>query len=59
MRWLTPLFQGDSRALGWLRDVGMPLACRIGPMRRLMTASMAGVASGFFGRREPLPGPWP
>ena len=45
--------------LGWLRDVGMPLACRIGPMRRLMTASMAGVASGFFGRREPLPGPWP
>ena len=58
-RWLTPFFQGDSRALGWLRDVGFPLACRIGPFRRLMTASMAGVAAGFFGRREPLPHPWP
>jgi len=58
-RWLTPLFQGDSRVLGVVRDVGLPIACRIGPLRRLMTASMAGVAAGFFGRREPLPGPWP
>lgn len=58
-RWLTPLFQSDSRVLGWLRDLFMPLAMRLPPTRRLMTSSMAGVAAGFFGRREPLPAPWP
>jgi 2-polyprenyl-6-methoxyphenol hydroxylase-like FAD-dependent oxidoreductase len=58
-RWLTPFFQGDSRVLGWLRDVGFPLACRIPPFRRLMSASMAGVAAGFLGRREPLVHEWP
>ena len=58
-RWLTPFFQSDSRVLGWLRDFGFRLATRLPPVRRLMTASMAGVAAGFFGRREPLPGPWP
>jgi len=58
-RWLTPLFQGDLRLLGWLRDVGFPIGQRLGPIRRLMTASMAGVAAGFLGRREELPAPWP
>ena len=58
-RWLTPFFQSDSRALGWLRDLGFPIARRIGPIRRLMSASMAGVAAGFFGRREPLVSDWP
>jgi len=58
-RWLTPFFQSDSRVLGWMRDVGMPLIGWFGPTKRLMTASMAGVAAGFFGRREALPAPWP
>lgn len=52
-RWLTPFFQSDSRVLGWMRDLGFPLMRWLPPVRRLMMASMAGVASGFFGRREP------
>jgi 2-polyprenyl-6-methoxyphenol hydroxylase-like FAD-dependent oxidoreductase len=58
-RWLTPFFQGDSRVLGWLRDLTLPIGMRVGPLRRLMIASMAGNAAGFFGAREPLPFPWP
>lgn len=58
-RWLTPFFQSDSRVLGWMRDVGFPLMKWVPPVKRLMMASMAGVASGFFGRREPLVQDWP
>jgi 2-polyprenyl-6-methoxyphenol hydroxylase-like FAD-dependent oxidoreductase len=58
-RWLTPLFQSDSRVLGALRDLGFPVARRIGPFRRLMVRSMAGVAEGFFGQQAPLVGPLP
>lgn len=58
-RWLTPLFQSDSRVLGWMRDFGFPLMRRVPPLKRLMMASMAGVASGFFGRREALVQDWP
>jgi 2-polyprenyl-6-methoxyphenol hydroxylase-like FAD-dependent oxidoreductase len=47
-RWLTPFFQGDWTLLGLLRDAGMPLAARIGFVRRLMVASMTGVALGPF-----------
>lgn len=54
-RWLTPFFQSDSRVLGWMRDLTFPWVSRVGPMRRLMTASMSGVAAGFFGQREALP----
>jgi 2-polyprenyl-6-methoxyphenol hydroxylase-like FAD-dependent oxidoreductase len=57
-RWLTPFFQSDSRVLGWMRDVGMPIIGWFGPTKRLMTASMAGVAAGFFGQRESLPVVW-
>jgi 2-polyprenyl-6-methoxyphenol hydroxylase-like FAD-dependent oxidoreductase len=49
-RWLTPLFQSDSRVGGWLRDWFMPLANRIGPARRLMLETMAGVRRGFLRR---------
>jgi 2-polyprenyl-6-methoxyphenol hydroxylase-like FAD-dependent oxidoreductase len=58
-RWLTPFFQGDSRVLGWVRDLALPLGLKLPPIRRLMTASMAGNAAGFFGAREPLPVAWP
>jgi 2-polyprenyl-6-methoxyphenol hydroxylase-like FAD-dependent oxidoreductase len=46
-RWLTPLFQSDSRALGWLRDAVFPIANAFPPLRRHMTRTMAGVAVGF------------
>lgn len=58
-RWLTPFFQSESRVLGWMRDVGFPMMRWVPPVRRLMMSSMAGVASGFFGRREPLVCDWP
>ena len=49
-RWLTPLFQSDSRVGGWLRDRFLPLANRFGPTRRLMLETMAGVRRGFLRR---------
>jgi 2-polyprenyl-6-methoxyphenol hydroxylase-like FAD-dependent oxidoreductase len=49
-RWLTPLFQSDSRLAGWLRDRLLPLCNRIGPTRRLMTETMAGVRRGIVRR---------
>lgn len=54
-RWLTPLFQSSSTALGWLRDVGFGVARHIGPLRRLMTRTMSGVERGFFRRSLPMP----
>lgn len=51
-RWLTPLFQSESRAAGWLRDRLLPLMNRIGPTRRMMTQTMAGLRRGFV--RSPL-----
>lgn len=54
-RWLTPLFQSDFRLGGWLRDWLMPMANRIGPARRLMIETMAGVRRGFV-RRSLAPG---
>jgi len=51
-RLLTPFFQGDSSALGALRDVTMPLLSRFGPFRRLMIASMVGNTTGPL--RAPL-----
>ncbi len=49
-RWLTPFFQGDIASLGALRDVTMPLMCKLSPFRRLMTLSMLGVMEGFLGK---------
>ncbi len=45
-RWLTPLFQSDSRVGGWLRDALLPLATRFGPTRRIMLETMAGIRRG-------------
>ena len=49
-RWLTPFFQGDSESLGVLRDVAMPLMCKVPVFKRVMTLSMLGVMDGFLGR---------
>ncbi|HTM22334.1 MAG TPA: NAD(P)/FAD-dependent oxidoreductase, partial [Kofleriaceae bacterium] len=54
-RWLTPFFQGSSRLLGVARDLGFALAGRIGPVRRKMTSTMAGVGLGLVRRSLPLP----
>lgn len=47
-RWVTPLFQSDQRAWGWLRNVSMPLAGRIGWMARTQTRVMSGVQTGLL-----------
>jgi 2-polyprenyl-6-methoxyphenol hydroxylase-like FAD-dependent oxidoreductase len=54
-RWLTPLFQGDSRLLGWARDVFLPIGTRLPWVRRLMVASMCGTANGITRPRLVLP----
>ncbi|MCA9669119.1 MAG: FAD-dependent monooxygenase [Myxococcales bacterium] len=46
-RWLTPFFQGESRALAAMRDYGMGLSRFFAPLRRAMVATMAGVRLGF------------
>jgi 2-polyprenyl-6-methoxyphenol hydroxylase-like FAD-dependent oxidoreductase len=42
-RWLTPFFQSDSRLLGALRDVAMPLGARLPWLRRQMVWTMCGL----------------
>lgn len=52
-RALTPLFQGDSRVLGWLRDLAFPASRWIRPLRRRMVLMMTGIERGIV--RRPLP----
>lgn len=47
-RWTTPFFQSDLLPLGWLRDLVFPIIQRIPPLRRQMTATMAGGKTGVF-----------
>lgn len=47
-RWTTPFFQSDLLPLGWLRDLVFPIVQRIPPLRRQMTATMAGGKTGPF-----------
>lgn len=51
-RWLTPFFQSDTVALGWIRDLGMGTMTRIPFFARTMTASMVGILTGVFSRVE-------
>jgi 2-polyprenyl-6-methoxyphenol hydroxylase-like FAD-dependent oxidoreductase len=44
---LTPFFQSDYEVLSLPRDLGMGLLCRLGPSRRMMLETLAGVRSGF------------
>ena len=53
-RALTPFFQGDSRVLGGLRDLFMPLVVRLPILRGLMVATMCGVKQGLFSKSLPL-----
>jgi 2-polyprenyl-6-methoxyphenol hydroxylase-like FAD-dependent oxidoreductase len=46
-RYLTPFFQSDLSPLGWMRDIGFPIATRIPFFRRLMVKSMCGLAQGL------------
>src|SRR5262249_5431990 len=48
-RWLTPFFQGDAALLGWMRDRTMPLFAKLSLTNKIMTQSMLGVMSGFWG----------
>jgi 2-polyprenyl-6-methoxyphenol hydroxylase-like FAD-dependent oxidoreductase len=47
-RWLTPFFQSDRLWLGRLRDALMGPACALGPIRRQMIRTMAGIKCGIF-----------
>ena len=47
-RWTTPFFQSDLLPLGWLRDLAFPIIQHIPPLRRQMTATMAGGKTGPF-----------
>jgi 2-polyprenyl-6-methoxyphenol hydroxylase-like FAD-dependent oxidoreductase len=53
-RALTPLFQGDSRLLGWLRDRAFPASRWIRPLRHRMVLMMTGVERGVVRRPMPL-----
>ncbi len=47
-RWTTPFFQSDILPLGWLRDITFPIIQQFPPLRRQMTATMAGGKTGPF-----------
>lgn len=53
-RALTPLFQSDSRVLGWLRDLVFPTCRWLPPLRRRMVRTMAGLDRGIVSRPIPL-----
>ena len=55
-RWLTPFFQSDLLPLGWARDLGMGLLCRLPWVRGQMIRSMCGVSVGPHLPALPLPG---
>jgi 2-polyprenyl-6-methoxyphenol hydroxylase-like FAD-dependent oxidoreductase len=46
---MTPLFQSDGRALGVLRDTGLPIVARLPYVRYRITLAMAGLTGGFRG----------
>lgn len=47
-RWLTPLFQSDSRIATWLRDFGFPLTNRFSFTRREAVRTVAGLKTGWL-----------
>jgi 2-polyprenyl-6-methoxyphenol hydroxylase-like FAD-dependent oxidoreductase len=53
-RALTPFFQSDSRVLGWVRDLVFPVSRWLGPLRRRMVRTMAGLDRGMVRRPIPL-----
>jgi 2-polyprenyl-6-methoxyphenol hydroxylase-like FAD-dependent oxidoreductase len=53
-RALTPFFQGDSRVLGFVRDLVFPASRWLAPLRRRMVRTMAGLDRGILRRPIPL-----
>ncbi len=53
-RWFTPVFQGDQRIWGWLRDILLPLACRTPVVKQRGLAMMTGIQCGWLGTLDPL-----
>ncbi|MGE0733774.1 MAG: FAD-dependent oxidoreductase [Alphaproteobacteria bacterium] len=54
-RWLTPVFQGRSRTIGWMRDVFMAPAGRLPVIKRHTLATLVGTKSGIFRIMQSLP----
>ena len=52
-RLITPLFQSRSRLLGWGRDLTFPLLPYLGPVRREMVRTLAGLKTGVFSAQTP------
>lgn len=55
-RLLTPLFQSDSKLLGWVRDRAFPHSRWFAPLRRQMTQTMVGIGRGLLRRGASLDG---
>lgn len=47
-RWLTPFYQGDLVAAGWLRDLTFGPACAFPPTRRAMLTMLSGTRRDWF-----------
>ena len=47
-RWLTPFYQGDAVAVGWLRDLTFGPACVFPPTRRAMLTMLSGTRRDWF-----------
>ena len=48
---MTPFFQSDGRAIGILRDLGLPVVERLPYVRHRIILAMAGLTGGFRGDR--------
>lgn len=53
-RALTPIFQGDSAVIGWLRDLVFPWSSWLAPLRWRMVRTMMGVDTGVLWGAIPL-----
>lgn len=53
-RMLTPMFQGDSRVLGWMRDLGFSFARYLPWIERRMVRTMVGIERGVLRTSMPL-----
>jgi 2-polyprenyl-6-methoxyphenol hydroxylase-like FAD-dependent oxidoreductase len=55
-RALTPFFQSDHDVLGAMRDLFMPMMCRVSLFKQAMVLGMCGTADGHPWRRVMMPG---
>lgn len=52
-RWLTPFFQSDLAAAGWLRDRTFGWLCRTPYVRTEMLRTLSGIKTGLFTHLNP------